>query len=240
LYLTCQVWRYDQLPVAKYTLDDSKRRTGFKIDCFIMTQFSPNIKYLCFLLSVLTCGSATAHVVPDGQIERSVQVVVRDRTVQIEIRVHLNYKTQRSILKQAETDGLSEAPLDETEQKDFQQWLAKQVTDATDVTINGNHVKIDVGNVVANPRRHVDYSIFVEAEVPSGIDEAKLVVDCNSLIEYPGNWRGAIKTKGNAMIGRTDEAPILIRAKPVDLVKRSKDERKKIESVSATILIPDA
>lgn len=205
-----------------------------------MTQFSPNIKYLCFLLFVLTCGSTTAHVVPDGQIERSVQVVVRDRTVQIEIRVHLNFKTQRSILNQVETDGLSEAPLDETEQKDFQQWLAKQVTESTDVSINGKQAKIDVGNVVANPRRHVDYSIIVEAEVPSGINEAKLVVDCNSLIEYPGNWRGAIKTKGNAMIGRTDEAPILIRAKPVDLVDRSKDERKKIESVSATILIPEA
>lgn len=177
---------------------------------------------------------AIAHVVPDGHIERAVQVVVRDRSIEIEIRVGINEKTQSQIIKKLSDNDVDPEQLSEH----FQNWISKQVVEHTNVVIGTEQIKPSLVKVVPNARRHVDYAIFLTATIPPGIEEINLTVENNSMSEFPGNWRGAIKTKGNAMIGRTDNAPILIRAESINLTDLEANNRKAVEKISATLLIP--
>ena len=182
----------------------------------------------------LVSNVAFAHVVPDGHIERAVQVVVRDRSIEIEIRVGINEKTQLQIIKKLTDKNVDPEQLNEL----FQNWISQQVVERTNVVIGTSQINPTLVKVVPNARRHVDYAIFLTATIPPGIEEIDLTVENNAMTAFPGNWRGAIKTKGDAMIGRTDDAPILIRAESINLTELEEYKRKAVEKISAKLLIP--
>ena len=176
-----------------------------------------------------------AHVVPDGHIERAAQVVVFDRKIEIEFRISVSEKTQQQIF----ADNSHDISNTETAKEYFCKWISKRITENTFVTANGQKLKLALVKVVPNARRHVDYAVFVETDLPNESEKLQLEIYSRALIEFPGNWRGAIKTKGSAMVGKTDAAPILIRAKSIELVDLDKSERNEKEFISATILIPN-
>ena len=191
----------------------------------------------CLIIPMILLFNQTtlAHIVPDGHIERAVQVVVHDRRIEIEFRISISEKTQQQIF----SDNSHANENTKTAKEYFCKWISKKITEHTFVTANGQKLKLVLVKVVPNARRHVDYAVFVETNLPNDCEKMQLQVHSRALIEFPGNWRGAIKTKGSAMVGKTDAAPILIRAQPIELVDLDKSERNEKESISATILIPN-
>lgn len=198
------------------------------------------------------------HQFEDGFVERTLSMVVRDRTAYGEYSIGLNDRTLRDVLADWKKGDLTNPPAgaatesDAKEPKDsnaiqddpdasalldaLNQSAAEAITQRLVITCNGNPVKLTAISTGLAPRHPFCVLVKFEFQIPN-LQMIDLKVTDNNFLQQPGAFRAAIKTRGNATLMRSNVAPILVRAQRIELDDLSQEQRKQETTISAKIAI---
>ena len=179
----------------------------------------------------------SGHDLEDGFVERAVQARIRDGQLTIEYAIGLTEPTMLTLLNTSE-DG--EEKLDNSEsagsniRERFQRSCAVQVPENLKLKINGQSQKWSVESIAEYPKHHYDFVITLTCEL-SRFDEIELLVRDMNFMKLEGSARYALKSSGNSIISSSNVAPIIVRAKRMQLDGLKPDERHNSCKIKATI-----
>lgn len=190
-----------------------------------------------FAASILTTFGVgtTAHDTPDGFVERAVAVVIQGRTVSVSIQIGINAKTMRDVL--AECDISEEFQSDEELTRCFCEILKNQLVDDWSLEVEGERLKPMDLNVEPYAEHHKTAVLKFQAKIPESVEDASFRLIDHSFLNLDGAVRYALKSKGNSLLTNTDVAPIIIRAKRIELSSMSEAQRKEACQINARFVI---
>ena len=231
---------------------------------------------ICFIAAPLPTAAAR-HVYPDNYIDRTLSVLVRNRTVQIEYSVALNDATIECLIRQWKSPSLSAeserqtsslnqsfeakaatnqpaaipAPSgtelnvspasEETFENDaelvaaFRKLVAEKISKGLHVTCKGKPITIREINRDLPAAYHMSVTVQFEFTLPADKATDLSIADDNFL-RFDGGARYALKAAGNAVLTRSNVAPILVRAKRIEFADLPQDTRREACLINAQIV----
>lgn len=208
---------------------------------------------------------AAPHQFDDGFVERTLSIVVRDRTAYGEYSIGFNNATLRKTLAGWKTDrdipaekipdaAVSPKPsaskpsagdtqpdpeddsIDAQLRSKLEKLAPTAITNQLTITCNGKATKLKAISVGPAPRHPFCILVKFEFDIPDSKTVELKILDKNFLAQS-GAFRSAIKARGNATLLRSDAAPILVRAKRIELEDLTPDERKQQTTLTAKIAV---
>jgi hypothetical protein len=179
---------------------------------------------------------------PDGHINRDVQVLVNNRDVTVDIRMSATdltwvevirmaeARTNKQALQESDTEafssesspGQAQARPIPTDEKEVSQWLQ---IDANRVVLEqwvASHCRAEwcsanvspVARIVsrADSSHHWAVTFQLKFQIPTGTDAGTWKWHQTPFADYPGKVRRALKTRGESMIDSSDVSPLVVRA----------------------------
>ncbi len=194
-----------------------------------------------FLVGTVFAIPTTAHEFDDGFVERSVYVVIRDRTVNVEYCVGCNAKTMEDAIakwaEKGEPDGSSPKQIEEKQkstaedpplmpplEQQFQTDLLAQVAKNLVIKVANRPLQLKPVSVESSPRHHVNAVATLELALPEA-DSLTLAFQDMMFSENAGGVRYAAKSLGNAVMSRSNVATIIIRADRHELNELTPEQR---------------
>ncbi len=197
-----------------------------------------------------------AHEYPDGFIERGIEIQVRDQIMHIEYSIGLSPATMQSIILEWQKESsnvainsnlkiendlpprprkkeFTEAEIQELESQ-FSKLIQVELVRRLKVELEGKRVPASAISVEVAPRHHVNSVIQLQVNLPD-VEQLKLLVDDPTFDHYDGVIRTALKAKGRAMIMNSNVAPILVRAKRLELSGLSPKSRTEVSQISVKL-----
>ncbi len=223
----------------------------------------------------LTNAKVHAHELEDGFVERAVAVIVRPDHATISYSIGANEATRKRLIAKwngdeeeratdlVPSDGESTGGAD----NDFLRVVGGAVLKGTDVEIDGASVDLELVEVIAAPRHHIEATVVMRLKMPIAADgagalaltvfdrsfqadpnfcstnvESKTQGDGDDLPEAPkgfdGAFRYAIKGAQGVMLNRSTVAPILVRAQRRLVAEIPGDEIDSEQQFSAEVILP--
>ena len=199
-------------------------------------------RVVCSLILSLPCllggrGLAAIHDIPDNFAERTLAIVVRDRTAFITYRAGLNVKTMRNLLQKWNlpddqySETLSESKLSEN----FRQAAFGQLASGLKISIDGKPLTVEKISCEPSSRHH--FSLIANYKIGLGTSSKPidLEVTDNNFPDQQGAIRCSLKAMGKAMVLRSNAAPIIVRAKRHELEKLTPIQRKEASSIKVKL-----
>ena len=179
-----------------------------------------------------------AHKLKDGFVERAVEVVVRDDTLNLKYFVGLNEVTMAATL--AEWNGDSKTSLDSEKINDeFQRVLLEQLASQMEIEIDGRRKELTGVAVDICPKHHFDFVASYTLRLP--VDQTlEIEIADKNFTANESAARFAFKGVGSTMVNRTNVAPIIIRAKRIDFKGMSAEQRLNTCKIVASVITPPA
>ncbi len=198
---------------------------------------SKNHSLLAWML--ITCsvffGSAITHDTPDDFTERAIALVVKDRQIEISVQIGINAKTMRDKLTEWK---ITEKFDDENELTNrFCSEIQTRLLKNFELCLDDEQLELSVTSVDPFAEHHKTAVMKLVAVVPEGIDQGQISFTDTSFMKLDGAVRFAIKGRGNAIVTQSNVAPIIIRAKRIELGGLSKEQRKAACQIQARIKI---
>ena len=166
------------------------------------------------MVSQFSGTNLVAHEPADGEVVRSIQIIVRDNTAHVRIAIGVNNKTLADVLKSVNAKPLSDSTDDciAALEKSLPAYVANNISLAIDQT------PISVGNrrIQQTAVHHERFVIDLQYKIKTDGKFVNLELQDNLLKAYPGPIRYAIRPRGRAVMSRTNAASVLARAKPVE------------------------
>ena len=186
-----------------------------------------------FLLLRLA-ASVHAHELPDGEIERRVQVVVKPDVVLVEYSLAMNEATLDK-----ELHRFSEKPAEKLAEKwnQYREVILPQLPKHMRVTIDGERVSLQAVRAVYTGWSHVHLTCLLKTEIEMGRERTSIVVTDTNFPKTPGHFRFAMKGRSGATIENATVPPTLSRAKPVALAELAKPQREAAAKAKGEIVL---
>lgn len=212
-------------------------------------------------------GGSVPDPMPDGHINRDVQVLVEDRQVTVEIRMAATDLTWVEIIRMAEsrtdTTALQEMGVDSfypvrseenssiqplpTAESEVSSWLQHEPNRDLLGKWLASRCKAEWCSVAMPPvekiesrsdsRHHWAVIFQLKYRIAPGTDAGSLNWHQSTFAEYPGKVRRAIKTRGESMIDSTDLSPLVVRAE-FELKSEDQTPAEREESLTAELRLP--
>jgi len=185
------------------------------------------------------CRGGRPHVLPDGFIERAVQIVVRDREVRVNFSVGLNPETMREVLAAWQVDDSEELRFSSEDElrKAFGQALKRRLLERAKLTVNGEPLEFDQATIDLAVRHPYDLTVQIVGQLPADRSRVDLGWKSDSLTAWTGTARLACKAMGKAILIRSNVAPIVVRAKQVELSELKPEARSKACHIRARLMV---
>ncbi|MDP1560762.1 MAG: hypothetical protein Q8M16_05140 [Pirellulaceae bacterium] len=204
---------------------------------------------------------------PDGHINRDIQVLVEDREMNVEIRMAATDLTWIEIIRLAEsrtnTQALqesgasafySESPAENsliqpipTDAAEITSWLQHDPNRQLLEKWLASHCRAEWCSVALPPvekvesrsdgRHHLAVTFQLKYQIVPGLDAGLLNWHQTPFADYPGKVRRAIKTRGESMIDSTDVSPLVVRAE-FELKTEEQAPTERAESIGAELRLP--
>jgi hypothetical protein len=210
---------------------------------------------------------ALPHPMPDGHIDRDVQILVYDRVVTIDVRMAASDVTWIEIIRMAESrtaaalaqqppqppeeDGGSQEvkpcqPLPTTEEA-VAAWLVhapnRQLLEqwlASTCRLEWCAAQVPLGTEVTSrpdSRHHWSITFQLKYTLNDAADAGELRWLQVAYQEYPGKVRRALKTRGESLIDATDVSPLVVRAE-FELRDEDSTPEQRQERITAQLRLP--
>ena len=180
-------------------------------------------RYLLYLLLVLVSpGLAHAHELPDGEIERRVQVSVKPDCILVEYSLVMNETTLEDELKKHK---LKPAEKFDAKWKQYEKEILPTLAKHMRLTANGkaSHFKPIQSGFTGFSHRKL--TCLLKAEVLLTQNTTTIEVTDGNFLEVPGNYRIAMKSRSGVEMENANVPPLVTRAKSVDLTTLTKNQK---------------
>ena len=189
---------------------------------------------LLTLLVLSQSALANAHELPDGEIERRVQISVKPDRVLLTYSLAMSKATlakELRRLKQEPTETFSDM------WKQYQKLILPSLQKHLRVTVNGkcSPVKSIRADYTGWSHRHL--TCLLRADIQLSNDAKKIVVTDGNFPDASGNYRIAIKARSGATMEKASVPPLVMRAKPVVLAKLKKEQKLAATRAEGTFLL---
>lgn len=238
-----------------------QRRNGnqIKIVQMITSASKPNFPYYTVFTGVVFCSlillgtrQGEAHEFEDGFADRTVRVLIRDRTATIEYSVGCNQNTMCGVLDHwcppeasddtnaAQNDTQDSNPAktpanDLAVENRFQTELLAQIAKQLVVECDQQRVVLTPVSVARSPRHHVNAVATLKFEIP-GSDSLELTIQDTMFMEEIGGVRLAAKSYGNVVMSRSNVAPTLVRAERQELAGLTSTQRREKSKIVCQLI----
>lgn len=222
---------------------------------------------------VLSCQLMGTHTslapdpMPDGHVNRDIQVLVEDREVNVEIRMAATDLTWIEIIRLAESRTNAQALQESGAAAYYSEGSAENSqiqpipTDAAELTSwlqhdpnrqllekwLASHCRAEWCSVALPPaekvesradgRHHLAVTFQLKYRIVPGTNAGSLNWHQTPFADYPGKVRRAIKTRGESMIDSTDVSPLVVRAE-FELKTEDQAPTERAESIEAELRLP--
>lgn len=196
---------------------------------FLMSRF-----LLVLVLLPELAATVSAHELPDGEVERRVQIVVKPDVVLIEYSLAMNEATLAK-----EIHRLGEEPAEELAEKwhQYRQVMLPQLPKHIRVIVDGERVALHAVRADYTGWSHVHLSCLLKAEIKLTEKRASILVSDANFPKTPGQYRIAMKGRSGAMVNDATVPPIISRAKPVALVDLTEEQKTAATKAIAEVML---
>lgn len=221
------------------------RKMIYRIDqALVLSWVGMSVAICCGTSSVdaiVTPGghAFVAHDLPDGFVERSTAILIRDRQIKIEYAVGLSAGTMRSLLERwgEQIDGGWRAPAidDEMVREEFVKRSPQHLLKGVNLRLDDRPLEMEVRRAERSVRHHYDLELTLQADLPKQPGMWRMEWDDKNFLDLDGAIRKSCKAAGRSLLIRSNAAPIIVRAERVELGKLSKEDRHEASRILATV-----
>lgn len=193
----------------------------------------------CFLNLILLFANVTAageikpHDTPDDFIERSVAVVIRDRQIEVTVQIGINAKTMRDKLATWDVTEEFENEMELTNR--FCEVIRDRLVKKFELQLDGERIEMQVTRVDPFAEHHKTAVMTLVAELPEGSTGGQLTLQDSSFMNLDGAVRYSIKGRGKTLVTKSNVAPIIIRAKRIELGALDAEQRLELCQIKARV-----
>lgn len=187
----------------------------------------------CFAIGILASG----HSLPDGHVERAVQVLVYPSRIEIRYLIGINDNTVTERLKQSELPAAipaeSDAALLEYGKRIFPE-LAGRIA----VTLDGQHQPVRPMERSRIYKHHVQLECVYHIAIGGSEAPRKLTIVDKNFHDAPGAHRMAIKGREGAFVLDATAPPILARVERIPWTEMTKEQKLAATRLEGSLVTP--
>lgn len=190
------------------------------------------------ILLLAFCHSSFGHDLPDGEIERRVQISVKPDRVLIEYTIAMNDVTLGKQLKtQLEKDGTQ--PAEETPErwKQYQELALRMLPEKVSLKVDGKTVPLKGLRASVSGWSHPHLVCLLKADVQTKRSGARISVTDGNFPDAPGQFRIAMKGRSGASIENASVPTTVSRAKGVSLEDLTNQQRRMALTAKGEIVL---
>lgn len=189
---------------------------------------------ICLLLLLTLRASAMGHQLPDGAVERQVQISVKRDRVLVEYTLAMNELT---LTKELKKQGVEPALTMSEMWKQYQKIALRSLPEKINVTVGGDRIELQSVRASFSGWSHQHLACLFKAELSPKQSKMAIVVKDDNFPEAIGDYRIALKGRSGAKIQDASVPTMISRAKPVAMEKLTKRERKAATKAEAVLVI---
>lgn len=179
---------------------------------------------------------APAHELPDGVIDRSLQIDVRPDEISISMSVGLNDTT---IADELARIGVDDPAADVAGRLDqLRDWATEHVASYLRILLDDQAVHFTEVTSELSSRHHVRFFIKLSAPIPAGKASRTIQVDDVFMPHLQTQLRMAARGRGVAVL-RSNVAPLVVRAERWELWTMNDEEAAEKRIVRLSVAFPD-
>ena len=155
------------------------------------------------------------HELDDGVVLRAIQVTLRDRAAAVRYTIGLNDQTladQFEVFTSEKPPGELATLLDQ-----FRQHIGEQVAANLSFEAAGNRLKAIEVTAEQGAQHHQRFVVDLQFEIPESSEALDLQLSDNTFGQTAGSIKLALRVRGSAILLNSNVAPVIVRAKPVEL-----------------------
>lgn len=165
---------------------------------------------------------AQGHEVPDGEIDRRVQVSVKADSVLVQYSLAMSKATLKKQLRQHDTEPAATLP---AMWKQYQKIILTSLHKHMRLTVDGKSSPIKPIKANYSGWSHLHLNCLLKAQIRLSPEPKNIVVTDANFLDAPGNYRIAMKGRSGAKMESSPVPSTTSRAKPIVLVKMSEPEK---------------
>ncbi|MEM6777104.1 MAG: hypothetical protein AAF670_05580 [Planctomycetota bacterium] len=194
-------------------------------------------RILISLMTLLACPAVVfAHKLPNDEIERRVQIVVKADCVLVEYTLAMNEAT---VEKQLASFGIEPAEKLEAKWKQYEQIILPTLPKKIAVTFGGEtlHLQPLRANYTGWSHRHL--VCLLKADISPTDSVTKIVIIDKNFPDIPGHYRIAMKGRSGVKVENTNVPPIVSRAKEATPSKERKERRLALSTAKGDVVLDE-
>ena len=198
-------------------------------------QYAKSFKFgtLCFLSALISWSApVSGHELPDGEIERRVQIVVKPDSILIEYSIGMNKATLRKQLRRHRTKPASDLI---KMWKQYEQPILSTLKNNFLITIDGMPSPVEAIQASYSGWSHKHLTCLLKANVTLDSKPKKIVVSDGNFHDSPGDYRIAMKSRSGAVLERSTVPVLTGRADARTLTDLTKLERKEFTQAQGDV-----
>jgi hypothetical protein len=177
----------------------------------------------CLLLILSRPGFTHAHELPDGEIERRVQVTVKPDRVLLQYSLAMSKATlEKELRKHKQKPSGTFSGM----WKQYQRVILPSLQKHLRVTVDGKCLPVKGLRADYTGWSHRHLTCLLKTDIQLTEDAMTIVVIDGNYPDEPGNYRIAMKARSGATMKTSNVSPLVMRAKPVVLAKLKKEQKK--------------
>lgn len=194
------------------------------------------LSVFAFLALVPSLVALGHEELPDGEIERGVQVIVKADALVVQYFIGMNEATLREQLKEHE---LKVADTVEGMWKQYQDVLLPSLPKKLVVTSDKSPCALKPirGEYFGWKHRHL--MCVLEANIHLSQQPTAIVLTDRNFFDAPGSYRIAIKGRSGTIMSNSSVPPVLLRAKPSNWMELNKQQKEAAARAEAEFSLHD-
>ena len=196
----------------------------------------PRVLLFCLILVPGLSVPARCHELPDGQIERRVQISVKPDCVLVEYSLGMNEATLEKELSKSERKAAATLS---ARWKQYQKIVSRSLPGKLQLTIDGVRSPLKAFRSDSSGRGHSQLTCLLRADIALTRQLKTIVVTDASYPDTPGHYRIAMKGRSGVLLKKSSVASTVSRAKPSDLTKLNKKRKKSATRAEGVFVLSD-
>ncbi|HAY81836.1 MAG TPA: hypothetical protein DCY79_18690 [Planctomycetaceae bacterium] len=191
--------------------------------------------FLCLALMLGHVLITAGHELPNGKIERRVQVSVKPDRVLVEYSLAMNAVTLEAELRKC---GQKPAETFDTMWQQYQKIILPAIHQHLRLSVDGKSTPLQPIRAEYSGWSHRHLTCLLKADVALTQRPQKLVVTDGNFCDAPGNYRIAMKPRSGVRMKNSTVSPTLTRAKPIVLMALTKPQQQAAARAQGEFALP--
>lgn len=177
---------------------------------------------LPLMIAISHAVATSGHEMPDGEIDRRVQIVVKPDRVLVEYSLAMNGATLDQELIRL---GQKPAETLSAKWKQYRDVIMPSLAKHLRVTLDGERSMLQPVRADHSGWSHLNLTCLLKTEIDLSERPKTIVVTDQNFVEDPGSYRIAMKSRSGVTIDKSNVEPIITKAKPVRVTELKKQKK---------------